>query len=145
MKALLLPLFLLLSTACFGQKTYLGIDPVPALRVAPWVAKSPAAYVGSYHFGFSECESTLVLRVNHGGVTATKQYTDVSNAAKIHEVAQKFTHVRLVGNKFYSDQATGEFVTVKDGSTPVPGLKIYKSWSCSQPKATAEIGTRNAE
>lgn len=129
MKALLTPTFLLLLTSASFAQTVVGTDTISSKAVTPWMASS-GVYAGSYHFGFSECESNVELKVKNGVVTATKEYTDMSGEGKnfkMHNVTKKFTHVRIVGNKFYSDQATGEFVVAKDGKNKAHGLKVYKS------------------
>jgi hypothetical protein len=78
----------------------------------------------SKSFGFSECESSFDLSIKAGTVTASKEYTDMSDAAKMHNVKKRFTHVRIAGSRFFSDQANGEFVYFTEGKKKYRGLKI---------------------
>lgn len=119
----------------------MGTELIPAKELSRWVTKAPASYLGSYHFGESECESTLTLHLQKGVLTATKEHT-ATTAAHMRVVGQRLTHVQIVGTHFYSDQATEEFVTLAEGPSHSLGLKLHKSWSCNQPKGTAEVGIR---
>ena len=139
MKLLLLPALLLFGWMTASAQVVVGIEALSAREIKPWLAASLSAYAGSYHFGVSECESTFEVRISKGVATATKTFTDM---VKMRLSTKAFTHVRIVGNKFYSDQANGEFVTFAEVEGSTHGLKIYKPWSCSTPKGGAEIGAR---
>ena len=140
MKFLLLSTSVLFGWATASAQAVVGIEMLSAKEIKPWVAASPSAYAGSYHFGFSECESVFDLHISKGVDNAAKTYTP--NMSDMRLVTKKFTHVRIIGNKSYSDQATGEFVIFAEIEGGTHGLKIYKPWSCSTPKGKAEIGSR---
>ena len=139
MKALLPLIFLLLTSLVLSAQTVVGIEPISSKEVRPWIVKVPSAYSGTYHFGFSECESTFELQIKKGAISASKTYTQIPS---MRLVTKKFSNVRIIGNKFYSDQGNGEFVVGDLDESSGHGLKIYKSWSCSTPKGKAEIGPR---
>ena len=139
MKTLLLFAVVLLGCKAAAAQVVVGIEPLAANEIRSWVATLASDYAGSYHFGFSECESTFNLHTSKGIATATKQSTDM---ATMRQITKVFTHVRIAGNKFYSDQANGEFVTFAVVEGSARGLKILRPWSCSVPKGKAEIGAR---
>ena len=139
MKFLLLFFVTLFAWTTASAQAVVGIEALSAKEIKPWLVASPNAYAGAYHFGFSECESVFDLHISKGVATATKASTDM---VKMRQVTKVFTHVRIVGNKFYSDQVNGEFVTFAEVEGSTRGLKIYKPWSFSTPKGKAEIGAR---
>jgi hypothetical protein len=60
---------LLFVSVSYGQ-TMLGMEAMPASAFTKWIASTPKAYEGVYHFGESEAESDFVLVVSGGIVTA---------------------------------------------------------------------------
>lgn len=129
----------LLTALSASAQTVIGVEPIASKMVKPWQVKSFNSYSGAYHFGFSECEAVFNLKIKNGVATASKTYFDMP---AMRQIVKKFSRVRIVSNKFYSDQANGEFVSGEFGDGSTHGLKIYNSWSCSTPKGSAEIGVR---
>ncbi len=135
---------LAIAVALIGWRTaaaqaVIGTELLAAEEIKPWIAASANAYVGSYHFGLSECESIVTISIRNGVTTATRQYTDIK---EMHLVTKLLTHVRIAGNKFYSDQMSGEFVLFTEVEGRTRGLRVAKPWSCSAPKGKSEIGAR---
>jgi hypothetical protein len=69
-------------------------------------------YKGVYHFGESEAESDFVLVVSEESVSAQIRSGEwQTKPERWRKVFQTLTNVRIVGNKFYSEETEGDFVT----------------------------------
>jgi hypothetical protein len=114
MRILLLCSSLSLSTlAAYGQTVFsMETVSVSASTITKWAAAMPKVYEGVYHFGESEAELDFVLVVSGGIVAAQIRSGEwQKKPERWHEVFQTLTNVRIVGNKFYSEETEGDFVT----------------------------------
>ncbi len=123
-------LLLILSTfAVSGQ--YIGYDPIDETNVSNWIPKVIPEYYGTYHFGDSEGESTLILF--HSGkeiIAQIKSGTWDSDATDWVLLFDNLSNVKIdKKGQFISDQYTGEFVLYTENREPKKCLKIYDPWS----------------
>ena len=144
MRSLFLCILLGTIFSAAGQ-TVIGMTGEPALGTLPWLVAGSNSYAGVYHFGVSEAESDLALAVDGQMVTAQIRSSEwVSRPEHFRSVYRTLSNVRIIGNKFYSAETNGEFISVISEGKRVSGLKIYKPWSPSVGKNMAEVGVRVA-
>lgn len=135
-------LLLIISTSSvFGQ--YLGYSPINDSDVSRWIPKLEAEYYGTYHFGDSEAESTLILF--HSGTEIVAQIrsgTWNSDATDWISLFDNLSNVNIDKNgQFTSDQYKGEFVFYTGNGERQKCLKIYDSWSMpTENKGEYELG-----
>lgn len=133
---------LLIQGGLFGQ--HIGFDEIDSSRVSPWVVKWEIQYQHVYHFGASEMESDLLLFFWGNQVFAQIKSGEWNDEGKAWVWQyNNLTNVRISGNKFYSDQTNGEFVTYNDGQNLLKGLKVYQPWSGIIEEGETEIGLRS--
>ncbi len=133
---------LLFVSVSYGQ-TMLGMEAMPASAFTKWIASTPKAYEGVYHFGESEAESDFVLVVSGGIVTAQIRSGEwATKPERWRKVYQTLTNVRIVGNKFYSKETEGDFVLFTSDGKKTYGLRIGKPWSGSVARGQLEVGAR---
>jgi hypothetical protein len=95
----------------------------------------PKVYECVYHFGKSETESDFVLVVSEGTVTAQIRSGEwQTKPERWRNVFQTLTTIRIVGNKFYSEETEGDFVTFISEGKKNYGLRTGKPWSGSVEK-----------
>jgi len=127
----------------FGIGQYIGFQEIDDKKVSPWIAKSMLEYQQVYHFGESEMESDLIILVEKDRYVVQLKYGSWSLDGKSWVWQyENLTHVRIEGNKFYSDKTNGEFVFYHNGKEKIKGLKVYNSWSKISEKSEYEIGTK---
>lgn len=132
----------LFTIASYGQ-TVLGMEAIPASAFTKWVAATPRAYEGVYHFGESEAESDFALVVSEGIVTAQIRSGEwETKPERWRKVYQTLTNARIVGNKFYSKETEGEFVIFISEGKKTYRLRVGKPWSASVDKGQHEVGAR---
>jgi len=132
---------ILLYNFSFAQ--YIGWEEIDESKVKPWTDHH-SAYQYVYHFGESEGESDLlVLSVGNKLYVQIKQGSFSDDGMSFLWDYRNLTNVRVEGNKFYSDEFTGEFVTYNDGERDVPGLKIDNPWSGMPVDGKYEIGLQS--
>lgn len=132
----------LFAIASYGQTTF-GMETIPASAFTRWVATTPKAYEGVYHFGESEAESDFALVVSGGIVTAQIRSGEwKTKPERWRKAYQTLTNVRIVGNKFYSKETEGDFVIFISEGKKTYGLRIGKPWSGSVDKGQLEVGAR---
>ncbi|MDO7887512.1 hypothetical protein [Hymenobacter cheonanensis] len=125
-------LFLCLSLYFFAIATYgqtmFGMENMPASAFTKWAAATPKAYEGVYHFGESEWESDFALVVSDGVVTAQIRSGEwTKNPERWQKAYKTLTNVRIIGNKFYSKETEGDFVTFSDEGKRTYGFRVRKS------------------
>ncbi|HYG40339.1 MAG TPA: YARHG domain-containing protein [Cytophagales bacterium] len=128
MKHLITILFLLLYSTCFSQ--YFQDNRIEdESRIAPWIAGNIEEYEGVYFFGISEYETKAILSIDSGLVNF--QISNAGNEIYINgqfagweQNIENYTNVRIDGNKFYSNQTYGEFVTYNINGKEVKCLKL---------------------
>lgn len=98
-------------------------------------------YIGVYHFGDSEWETSLIINKSKDQYFAQLQsgHWNDEGTAWIFEY-ENFKNVRIEGNKFFSDKSNGEFLISEESGGPV--LKVEKSWST---EGESEVGYKSAE
>ncbi|MCB0401018.1 MAG: YARHG domain-containing protein [Flavobacteriales bacterium] len=98
-------------------------------------------YIGVYHFGDSEWETSLIINMSKGQYFAQLQagHWNDEGTAWIFEY-ENFKNVRIEGNKFFSDKTNGEFLISEESGEPV--LKVEQSWSY---EGESEVGYKSAE
>lgn len=134
-------LLLITSTSsAFGQ--YLGYSPINDSDVSQWISKIEAEYYGTYHFGDSEAESTLILFYSGTEIVAQiKSGTWNSDATDWILLFDNLSNVNIDKNgQFKSDQYKGEFVFYTENGERQKCLKIYDSWSGATEKGEYELG-----
>ena len=115
MKKILL-LLILISDLSFGQ--VMGDERIDENKISAWNVESLNEYGGIYFFGFSEAESQMTLSIDQNIICAQlKSYKWVDeNEDQVgwHPDFLNYTNVKIKGNKFFSDQSNGEFVTYEN-------------------------------
>jgi hypothetical protein len=141
MKRLFVIIYILSSINIYSQ--FIGVEDINESNLKPWNTKSTTEYQGTYHFGFSEAESSLRVIVYENNVIAQLQEGYFENSNKWMYKYETFKNVKIIGNKFYSDKTNGEFVIYKDEGKMIYGLKVNKSWSGVRESKLYEIGYKN--
>lgn len=139
----ILPFFAFFYATCsILAQTIGGVDDIDDQLVVPWNVETPKDYEATYHFGFSEDESTLVLIVTEGECFAQIRKGAFNADATAWIVSyEPLNHARIEGNRFYSDVFNGQFAIYQQGEQPIYGLKRLASASMHQ---DYELGTRSA-
>ncbi len=97
------------------------------------VEQDDESYAGSYHFGYSEAESTVLVVPYGETLVIQERYGRFTSDENWEWACRLFENVRLEGNRFTSDSGGGEFVTytyrseepsMKDEIITVRGLII---------------------
>jgi len=98
------------------------------INLKPWVEKNIENYSGLYSYGESEAESSIHLSISNNIICAQLENGDwvISNLEVTgwHKFYTNYTNVRIEGNRFYSDQSNGEFITFTFGNLIIKGLKL---------------------
>lgn len=142
---LLLP-GLLLPGFCRAQTTIESTEPIDAKLVRSWVVKDAADYAGVYHFGVSEVESDFVLCVQPGGLLTAQVQSAHWSGKRFLPDYTTLRNVRIVGNTFYADHLSGDFIRYTDtDGKPAVGLRVRQPWSASVEKNQWEVGPRYAD
>ncbi|WP_109301221.1 hypothetical protein [Aquimarina sp. AU474] len=93
----------------------MGGEKIDENKISVWSVESLNEYEGIYFFGFLEAESQITLSIDQNIICAQlKSYKWVKeNEDKLgrHPLYLNYTNVKIKGNKFFSDQSNGEFVT----------------------------------
>ncbi len=103
-----------------------------------FTVESVNEYLAVYHFGESEMETDLIINGANG-----KYYAQIRSGSFNDDATQwiyhyeNLGHVKIEGNKFYSDKTNGEFVVTDKGDQ---GLKVYQSWSALTEDDGSEVG-----
>ena len=126
----LLPLFNVL-----GQ--YRDIKKIVTNNLKPWIVDKLSEYEGCYRFGTDEKESAFYIIVTDSLIVAQNRYYNGNSLDSF----KTFTNVKIVGDKFYSDQTNGEFVWYSESSGICAGLLIYKPWTKTY-NSGGEFGSR---
>src|SRR5687768_12820767 len=132
-----------ISTQTFGQ--WIGSDEIDASRVQSWTPKLTIEYQGVYRFGDSENESDLLLFFSSGKVVGqirSGSWSAVDNSLSWILNYENLNDIKIEGNKFSSNKASGEFVTYDNGTEKLKGLKIMNAWSGIPESRQWEIGLR---
>lgn len=123
MKLLLSSTFLLISICSFGQ--YFDVNKISLDSLTPWKDKDISRYEGSYRFGTNDAESEFRIIVADSIVVAQNRYYNHD----ILDSFKTFSNVKIIGNRFYSDQTNGEFVCYNNIHGVVSGLLINSPWT----------------
>lgn len=146
LKRFLFLVFVMASLPIFSQ--YLGYTPINEAHVNPWVPQLEFEYYGSYHFGDSEGESTLIvlgtateviaqIKSGEWNDDATDWIWNYTNLTNVHIDAE---------GKFWCDEYSGQFVNYTQNGKKQACLKIYDSWSgVTQKKGEYELGPKVGE
>lgn len=125
-----------------GSAQYMGILEVEESLVRDWRVKMTPEYAHVYRFGFSEAESELILFCTpdswFGQIRSYEWRNDHWTP-----VYQNLTSIEINDNMFYSDQATGKFVSYSMELETINGLKIDNPWSGLYEEGEYEIGVRS--
>jgi hypothetical protein len=135
--------FFLSISVGFGQ--YMGYSPIEDANVSKWLPKFELEYFGTYHFGDSEAESTLILFTTGVEIIAQiKSGTWNSDATDWIWLYKNLANVRVdKSGKFFSDEYIGEFSLYNENGKSIKCLKIYDSWSGAiEKKGEYELGYR---
>ena len=92
--------------------------------IKPWIESDINNYEGVYFYGISEGESIVTLAIENDKIdlqvsnSGSEIYYNGQFAGWERNI-ENYTNISINGNKFYSDQSDGEFVTYK-------GIKCLK-------------------
>jgi hypothetical protein len=116
--------------------------------IGTWETNEKEDYEGVYRFGMSEWESEFYLSINGEIICAQVQDhewidSEDDNLKGWQSRYQNYHNVLIIGNKFYSDETNGEFVTYKFGGMNIKGLKLESPPNSSDSKY--EIGIFQTE
>ncbi len=140
LRKILILFFLLAGPTAFGQ--FIGYSPIDESKVSKWNPKLLSEYYGTYHFGDSEGESTLILF--HSGAETICQIKSTKWAQDSQEFLwyyKNLTGVRISDSgQFYSDQFQGEFVSYQDGDEQRKCLKVSNPWTAGIEAGKYELG-----
>lgn len=114
----LLPLFNIL-----GQ--YRDMKKISTTNLTPWIVDKVSNYEGCYRFGTDKKESELFIIITDSLIIAQNRFYNGNSIDSF----KTFDNVKIVGNKFFSDQSNGEFVWYSETSGVCAGLLIYKPWT----------------
>lgn len=141
MRLLLCYFTLYFSTLPSYSQILFGTEAVPASSFSKWPTETLKTYESIYHFGVSEAESDFALVIDEGVVTAQIRSGEwATKPERWRKVYKTLTNARIVGNKFYSKEAEGDFVTFPSKGKKIYGLKICKPWSASLNEGQLEVG-----
>ena len=103
--------------------------PVNESLIGTWETANSEDYEGVYRFGMSEWESEFYLAVDGNTISAqVKDHewidSEDENLKGWQSRYRNYHNVKIVGNKFYSDETEGEFVTYKFEGEQINGLKL---------------------
>jgi hypothetical protein len=106
-------------------------DPVNESLVGIWTSEEVSEYEGVYRFGMSEWESELYLAIDGNIISAQVKdsewiKSEDENLRGWQSRYRNYNNVRIIGNKFYSDETDGEFVTYEFDGKKITGLKLKK-------------------
>lgn len=100
-------------------------EPVDLATIQPWNTVI-INYAGNYGYGFSESESTLVLDIKRNIISATIKSGKFNKDGTEWIVQNTNLHnIRIEGNKFYSDEWNGEFISFIFENQKEYGLRLY--------------------
>ncbi len=134
--------FIFTLQVSYGQ--YLGSEKIDESKITTWLPENRLAYEGTYHFGESEGESTLVLFFAGDEIIAQiKSGGWNTNATQWVWQYENLSNVSIAKNgQFSSDKYKGEFVIYDNGEEPQECLKIYNSWSGLTVEGEYELGPK---
>jgi hypothetical protein len=133
-----------ISTQAFGQ--WIASEEIDKTKVQKWIPTSTIEYQGVYRFGDSESESDLLLIFSAGKVIGQIKSGSWSADGKAWILNyENLKDVKIDGNKFTSDKASGEFVIYNNGDENLKGLKIINPWSGVPEDGEWEIGLRKQD
>ena len=140
----LLFLMTFISTQAFGQ--WIASEEIDKTKVQKWLPKLTIEYQGVYRFGDSESESDLVLIFSQDKVIGQIKSGSWSADGKSWILNyENLQNIKIEGNKFTSDKASGEFVIYNNGDENLKGLKIINPWSGIPEDGQWEIGLRKRD
>jgi len=125
------------------SQTVVGMEIISAKNIKAWASASPKAFQGVYHFGESEAESDLTLVVTKGIISAqikSGEWTRVKGIDRWKPDYKTLSNVKIVGNKFFSIEVSGEFVSIVENGKKEYGLKVRNPWSVTVERGFSEIG-----
>ena len=141
MKALSLFLLIVLPIASFSQY-YQDHKIEDTTLISPWIVANITEYEGVYFYGISEYETTSFLAIQDELIdfqisNAGKEINNTNGDFEGWESnTENYTNVKIIGNKFYSDQTNGEFVRYSIGGKEnkclrldTPPKNVYKGES----------------
>jgi hypothetical protein len=104
-------------------------SPVDESLIGIWVSEEVTEYEGVYRFGMSEWESELYLAIDGNIISAqVKDHewikSEDENLRGWQSRYRNYHNVRIIGNKFYSDETEGEFITYEFEGKKINGLKM---------------------
>jgi hypothetical protein len=128
-RLLLLIIFLITSISnCYSQ--YFQDEEIEDTSfISPWLSNNTEDYEGVYFFGISEGETKISLAIEGDLVdfqihNSNAKIDSNGEFVRWERNVENYTHVRIKGNKFYSNQTNGEFVTYIYGGKKVKCLKL---------------------
>jgi len=138
-------LFLLFLFSNNSIAQIIGGEDIDASKVKSWLPKFELEYAGSYHFGFSESESTLHLFYSGDlliGQIQAGAWEEGTGIWKMNYVNLSNIQIDKKGN-FKSDEYDGQFVFyTNEKGRKIKGLKIDKPWTDWIEDESFEIGLK---
>lgn len=120
---------------------------IDSTKLTEWKVENINEYEGVYFFGISEGESQFNLAIEKDTICAQIEYFEwvekIDGKGGPEPRFELFKNVRIVGNKFFSNIANGEFVIYNDGNEKIKGIKIYNPWSGEEGFEIGEYEKKN--
>ncbi len=104
-------------------------EEISANNIKAWNVKNTNDYEGVYAFGSSEGETQVTLTI-HKNIICLQIENNGKEIFKSGQFAgwerniQNYTNVKIIGNKFYSDQSNGAFVSYQQNGKKTKCLKL---------------------
>lgn len=97
--------------------------------ISSWIESNIENYEGVYFYGISEGESIVTLAIANEKIdlqisNSGKEIYYNGEFAGWERNIENYTNIKIKGNKFYSDQTTGEFVLYKKDGKEIRCLKL---------------------
>ncbi|MEO1055154.1 MAG: YARHG domain-containing protein, partial [Bacteroidota bacterium] len=136
---------LLLIITVPAQAQYISSQPINASKIKLWQPRLISDYEGTYHFGDSEDETTLLILYTGEKVVAqviSGDWNDDGTAWVNHYRNLSEVKIDKDGN-FRSKEYTGQFVIYNDAEAK-PCLKIDNPWSSMLAEGEYELGPKTS-
>ncbi|UII27024.1 YARHG domain-containing protein [Fulvivirga maritima] len=143
MKVLFAIIISTLSLAGTSYSQQIGFKDIDESQLSPWVPHIDLEYQGTYHFGDSELESSLVIVMTAEGSYA--QIRSKTWSLKLNDWYYEFRNldsVQIIDNRFFSAQTNGAFMIYSQDGQVIRTLKVDSPWSEIIEPGNYELGYR---
>ncbi|MBL3658528.1 YARHG domain-containing protein [Fulvivirga sediminis] len=137
---------IIISTLSLTGTSYcqqIGFKDIDESQLSPWTPHIDLEYQGTYHFGDSELESSLVIVITTEGSYAqirSKTWSLTTN--DWYYEFRNLDSVQIIDNRFFSSQTNGAFMIYSQNNQMIRTLKIDSPWSEVIEPGHYELGYR---